>query len=259
MDGRTAMRGLLIRGMLVGLAAGVLMFVFAKIFGEPQVDKAIAFEDAQNAAAGAMDEGPPLVSRTMQASFGLLTGTVIYAAAFGGIFAIGFAAVYGRIGHARPRVTAAVLALVGFTVIFFVPFTKYPSNPPAVGNDDTIDYRTRIYFIMVTISVVAAIAAYRLGRDFVKRWGTWNGVIAAVAAYIVLIAIGQLLMPALEETPKGFQAPVIWHFRVATVGIHTVLWTSLGLGFGAVAERMLSRRAVRVPARAQPQQEVTAA
>ena len=33
---------LLVRGMLVGLLAGVLAFGFAKTFGEPQIDKAIA-------------------------------------------------------------------------------------------------------------------------------------------------------------------------------------------------------------------------
>ena len=172
--------------MLVGLAAGVLMFVFAKVYGEPQIDKAIAFEDAQAAASGAVDEGAPAVSRTMQASFGLLTGTLIYAAAFGGIFAILFAAVYGRIGHARPRVTAAVLALVCFVVLVLIPFIKYPSNPPAVGSDETIGYRTEIYLAMVAISIAAAVAALRLGRDFVRRWGAWYGVIAAVGAYIVL-------------------------------------------------------------------------
>ncbi len=36
---------LLVRGMLVGLLAGILAFGFAKVFGEPQIDKAIAFED----------------------------------------------------------------------------------------------------------------------------------------------------------------------------------------------------------------------
>ena len=30
---------------------------------------------------------------------------------------------------------------------------------------------------------------------------------------------------------------MIWHFRVATLGTHAVIWTTLGLGFGAVAER----------------------
>jgi hypothetical protein len=36
---------LLLRGMLVGAFAGLLAFGFARIFGEPQVDRAIAFED----------------------------------------------------------------------------------------------------------------------------------------------------------------------------------------------------------------------
>ena len=35
---------LLLRGMLVGIVAGLLCFGFLKIVGEPQVDRAIAFE-----------------------------------------------------------------------------------------------------------------------------------------------------------------------------------------------------------------------
>jgi predicted cobalt transporter CbtA len=255
MSGSQTVRALLVRGLLAGLAAGVLAFVSAKVFGEPQVDKAIAFEDAQNAASGAPDEAP-LVTRGMQASFGLLTGVVIYALAIGGIFALAFAAVYGRIGRGSPRTTGAVLALVGFVVIILVPFTKYPSNPPAVGNDDTIGYRTEIYFVMLAISLAAAFAALRIGRDSVRRFGVWNGVLLAVGAYIVLVAVGQLIMPSLEETPKGFAAPVIWHFRVATLGIHAVIWTTLGLGFGALAQRLLVPQTR--PAAVRAGQEVTA-
>ena len=47
MDPATTVRGLLVRGMLVGLRRGVLMFAFAVLFGEPQIDRAIAFEEAQ--------------------------------------------------------------------------------------------------------------------------------------------------------------------------------------------------------------------
>ena len=47
-------------------------------------------------------------------------------------------------------------------------------------------------------------------------------------------------MPSLEEAPAGFASPVIWHFRLATLGTQAVLWITLGLGFGAVAERALS-------------------
>ena len=80
--------------MLAGLAAGVLMFAFAKVFGEPQVDKAIAFEEATSPPSNEA----PLVSRAMQSTLGLLTGTIVYAVALGGIFALVFAAVQGRIG-----------------------------------------------------------------------------------------------------------------------------------------------------------------
>lgn len=231
MGGSRTVRGLLVRGMLAGLAAGLLAFVFAKLFGEPQVDKAIAYEGPSEA----------IVSRGMQSTLGLLTATVVYAVALGGIFGLAFAAAYGRIGHAPPRTTAAVLALAGFTVIFLVPFTKYPSNPPAVGSDDTIAYRTQIYFAMLGISLAAALAALRLGRDFVRRLGAWNGTLAAVGSFVVLIALAQVLMPSLDEIPADFPTSVIWHFRVSTLGTHAVIWATLGLGFGATAQRFLSR------------------
>ena len=38
-------RSLLIRGMLVGAVAGLLAFAFAYVFGEPQVQHAIDFEE----------------------------------------------------------------------------------------------------------------------------------------------------------------------------------------------------------------------
>jgi predicted cobalt transporter CbtA len=235
MTGRQAVRGLLIRGMLTGLVAGLLMFVFAKLFGEPAVDKAIAFEEA---TSGPSDE-VPLVSRGLQSTLGLLTGTVVYGVAMGGIFALVFAAVYGRVGRARPRVTAATLAVVAFAVIILIPFLKYPSNPPAVGSDDTIGYRTQIYFAMIAISVAAALAALRVGRDTVKRHGAWNGTLLAIAGYLVLIMIAALLLPGLNEIPKGFDPAVLWDFRVATLGTHLVLYATLGLGFGTLAERLL--------------------
>ena len=77
-------RTLLIRGMLVGLVAGLLVFSFGKLFGEPQVDRAIGFETAMDEAKAkadmakgmVMEPEPELVSREVQASFGLFTGVV---------------------------------------------------------------------------------------------------------------------------------------------------------------------------------------
>lgn len=107
---------LLLRGMLVGVFAGLLAFGFARIFGEPQVDRAIAFEDQMSQAKGEAPE-PELVSRKTQAGLGLFTGVIIYSAAIGGLFSLAFAFVYGRVGRLGPRATAALLALGGFVAI----------------------------------------------------------------------------------------------------------------------------------------------
>jgi len=109
---------LLLRGMLVGVLAGLLAFGFARIFGEPQVDRAIALEGALGhshdhgghdhaAAPAAEPEEPELVSRETQAGLGLLTGAVVYGAAVGGLFALVFAFAYGRVGRLDARATAA--------------------------------------------------------------------------------------------------------------------------------------------------------
>ena len=140
------MRSLLVRGMLAGLVAAVLTFVFAFFVGEPALDGGIAYEDA--AAAGHAHAGEPLVSRGAQSTIGLLVTLLIYGVAIGGIFSLVYAAVYGRIVRLSPRATAALLAAVGFVVVVLVPFLKYPSNPPASSIDETIGIRTATYVIM---------------------------------------------------------------------------------------------------------------
>jgi Probable cobalt transporter subunit (CbtA) len=102
---------LVLRGMLVGVLAGLLTFGFARIFGEPQVDRAIAFEEQMNQAKGEVPE-PELVSRETQAGLGLFTGVIVYGAAVGGLFSLVFAFVHGRVGRLGPRATAALLAWV---------------------------------------------------------------------------------------------------------------------------------------------------
>src|SRR5687768_15116245 len=136
------MRALLVRGMLAGLAAGVLALVFAYLVGEPALDGGIAYEDAMAAAAGEHEHGEPLVSRGAQSTVGLLVALLIYGVAIGGIFSLVYAAAYGRVVQLSQRATAAVLAAAGFVVVVLVPFLKYPSNPPASSIDETIGLRT---------------------------------------------------------------------------------------------------------------------
>jgi hypothetical protein len=245
-------RSLLIRGMLVGVLAGLLAFAFAYAFGEPQVQHAIDFEEL-GAAAGHAAPGHELVGRGTQRTVGLATGLVALGVALGGMFALVYAYVYGRPGGPGARATAALLALAAYATITLVPFTKYPVNPPSVGDAATITERTLLYFAMLAITALALVAAIRLRRQLRGRVGTWDATIAAGALFVSLVAVAQLILPAAHATPAGFPADVLYQFRLASLGINATLWLTIGLGFGAAAQRLL---APEHPARPVPRGEL---
>ena len=148
-------RNLLVRGMLAGLAAGVVALVVAYLLGEPRVDAAIAFEEAHSHDHGHEME---VVSRGMQSTAGLATGVLVYGVALGGIAALVFCFLLGRIGRFGARTTAALLAGAAL-LVYLVPFLKYPANPPAVGDPDTIGQRTALYFLMMLLGILLAVGA----------------------------------------------------------------------------------------------------
>jgi hypothetical protein len=231
-------RSLLVRGMLVGLVAGLLALGFASRFGEPQVDQAIGFEDARAIALGEQPAAAP-VSRGVQRSIGLATAVGAYGVALGGLFGLAFAIAWGRIGRFGARTTAGLLAIAGFVTVELVPFLKYPANPPAVGNPDTIGHRTGLYLLMIAIAALVAGGALWFGRQVAPRLGNWNATLLALGLYLVLIILAQIGMPPVNEVPPGFPATVLWRFRLASIGTQAVMWTTFGLLFGALTERSL--------------------
>lgn len=230
---------LLVRGMLVGLLAGILAFGFAKVFGEPQIDKAIAFEEQMAEMHGDAPE-EELVSREVQSTFGLFTGVVVYSVSLGGIFALVFAYSLGRVGKIGPRGLAALLALAAFVTVILVPGLKYPANPPSVGDPETIAQRTKLFFLILLVSVITVVLAINAARKLIPSLGIWSGSILAVALYVVIMAVAGALFPTINEVPETFSAVLLWKFRVASLGIQLVLWTTVGLVFGWTAERVLN-------------------
>jgi hypothetical protein len=246
---------LLVRGMLVGILAGLLTFGFLKAYGEPQVDIAIAFETqmdlakeaAERAKGMAVQEEPELVSRQVQAGIGLFTAVMVYCTAFGGLFGLAFAFAYGRVpGLLTPQAVSLVLAVAGFVAIYLIPNLKYPANPPSIGDPATIKMRTALYFIMIAISIAAMIGAFAFRRLLVDRFGDWNASFIVAAYFLVIVVIAGFLLPVVNEVPQQFPAVVLWKFRMASLGAQFIMWTTLGVLFGALTERAFVRG--RVPA-----------
>jgi Probable cobalt transporter subunit (CbtA) len=240
---------LVLRGFIVGIVAGLLAFGWAKVFGEPAVTTAINFESAQDEARAAAaiaagkpapEDDPVIFSRPVQSGLGLLTGMVVSGAGLGCLFAVLFAFANGRVGRLGPAATSALLAFFGLLSVYVIPALKYPANPPSVGEPDTIKYRTGLYFLMMAISIAATLGALRLRRSLAPRHGAWNGSLLALGAYLVVIAAVFVLLPGVNEVPATFPAVTLWDFRIASLGIQTVLWGSIGVLFGYVGAR--SRR-----------------
>jgi hypothetical protein len=266
------------RGLLAGALGGLLAFVFARIFAEPQVQAAIDYEGGRSAAQEALDRlaghepGPAeaeVFSRTVQADIGIGVGMILFGVAMGALLAVAFVYCVGRTGALRPRTLALLVAGGGFVGLYLVPFLKYPANPPAVGHDDTIGERGAWYLAAVLASVVILGLAVWLGQRLRPRFGTWNSSLLAGGAYLVAVGVLILLLPSTgqlgdnvalygdraTETPlpltdpngtivfPGFPADLLWSFRLYSVAAQLILWTAIGLVFAPTAERVLGRGA----------------
>jgi hypothetical protein len=260
------------RGVLAGAIGGLLAFLFAKIFAEPQIQKAIDYEDgrdhaqeALNSAAGiSPHEHADPFSRAVQGNVGIGVALILFGAAMGALFAVAYAIYLGRSGRLRPRSLAVLLAGGGFLGFSLVPFLKYPANPPAIGNDDTIRQRSGLYLLMVLASVLFLVLTVWLGKRLQPRFGTWNATLLAAGVFVVASAVVMLLLPSFgelsanaalhspTETPgpltdstgrivfPGFPADVLFSFRLYSIGAQVLLWGTIALIFAPLAERLLA-------------------
>lgn len=267
-------RRIITRGLLAGALAGLVAFCFARIFAEPVIAKAIAYESGRDAAQAALDraaglavapDGPDIFSRTVQSNLGIGVGLIGFGAAMGALYSVVYLLCLGRVGAVRPKVLALLVAGAGLAAIYLVPYLKYPANPPAIGHPETIRPRTALYLTMVVCSVAFLLSAIWLGRRLAPRFGNWNASLLSALGFAVAIGIVMAILPSLgelsanvqvyghhaTETPlpltdakgtivyPGFPADTLFSFRFYSVCNQVILWGTLGLAFGPMAERVL--------------------
>ncbi|WP_370156406.1 CbtA family protein [Ferrovibrio sp.] len=232
------LRRLLVLGLLAGAIAGLLAFLFALTVGEPQLDRALAFE-SQSMQRHLHPVESEVVSRSIQSGIGLFVAVVVFGTALGGLFAVAFAFVHGRFGDLSPRATSALLAAAAFFAIALVPAIKYPANPPSVGSPDTIAERTTLYLVTILVTIAGMLFSAFIGSRFLTRLGTWNASLLGSSVLLLVLIIVHALLPAVGDIAQQFPADVLWNFRIASIGIHLILWTTIGIVFGELVERVL--------------------
>lgn len=195
------------RGALAGLIAGVFGFIFARIWAEPVIDKAIDYESgredllaALNTAAGrpVAPEGPEIFSRTMQSTVGIATGIIGFSVAMGALVAVAYLVLHGRFA-VRPQTLAWLICGFGFLGVYLLPFVKYPANPPAIGHTFTIVTRGQLYLTMVAASLILLGLAVFAARQLSPRFGLYRAVLIAAVGFFVLYGVLIAVMPSLGE------------------------------------------------------------
>jgi hypothetical protein len=251
-----------VRGFAAGALGGLLAFVFGRVVAEPLIQRAIDYASGRDAVESGLRRGaglaaappdPELFSRTVQRNLGFGVGMVLFGIAMGGLLAVAYVLVSrGMRPTVRPRTMALAIAAAGFAGMFLLPFLKYPANPPGIGHPDTIHTRGLLYVGMVAVSVASVIAAVRAARPLVRQLGAWNATLVAVVGLGVWLAIVMAVLPSFgNETPQplrspsgtivypGFPADLLYQFRLYAVIAQLVLWGTIGVAFGALAERLV--------------------
>ena len=194
----------ILRGALSGFAAGVLGFIFARIFAEPLINKALDYESGRDAALAPLNhaagrpvapDGPEIFSRTVQSTIGVATGIIAFSTAMGALIAVAYLVLHGRFSI-RPRNLVWLIAGFGFLGVYLLPFAKYPANPPAIGHSFTIHTRGTLYLTMVAGSLILLGLAAWLARRLAPRIGMAGAVVLAAVAFLVAYGVLIGLLPS---------------------------------------------------------------
>ena len=251
-----SVRSFLVRGLLVGVLAGLSSFVVGYLVAEPHVQAAVDIEEtgvphrdghhesAVEEGGGHTHEGDgTFVSRDHQRTWGLLTGTLAVSLFCGGSGALGAAGVAGRFGTLGLGQSTALVALIGWVGVALVPFLKYPASPPAVGNADTIGPRTGWFFLFLALSVAMVVVATALALRIHARAGAFPAVVAGVAAYVIVMVVVGEVLPTVNET-GDFPADTLWYFRRASLFVTATMWAVIGVGLTAAVRRLAAQHAL---------------
>ena len=214
--------------LLSGAISGTLLALLNQPIVEPFIERAIGIENENAIASGEMfDPTEYATYRVWQQGGQIAAGTVL-GMSLGSLFGVVFA--YGRdsIPGSSNKRKAIVLAGIMWLVLFMIPALKYPGNPPAVGNPETIYYRETLYIAFLAISGFSA-----LGLAFLyRKLGGLKSKKAIVPALYAAIIVGAYL--ALPANPDQITAPMdlVIGFRVASAFTMSAFWGLLGISLG---------------------------
>lgn len=223
------------RSVIAGAVAGAAGSVVLLSIGQPQIRRALAIEAARGGRTG-----DPLFSRPTQVVGGVIA-SVVFGLFLGLIFGVAFMLLRHRVGLRTDLGRTLTLASCGFVAVSLIPFLKYPSNPPAVGDPETVSQRTWGYIWLIIYAVLCIVACWLLANNLRDR-GLAPAIQLGASALLLTatFAVAMRFFPAAARIPDDMPTDILWRFRLASLGQLFVTWMTLGLALGWLCDRSMN-------------------
>ena len=239
--------------LLAGAIAGTILGAINQVVVEPYVDHAIELEMRNTAQSGQVITNPAEFAayRFWQKGGEIIAGTIL-GLSIGSLYGIVFAYARGSIsGTNNNKKKALIVAGIMWLVLFLMPALKYPPNPPAVGNPETIYYRQSLYVAFLAISGFSALGLAFLYRKMMMASSNntkKKAIIIPSALYAAIMAGAYLAMPA---NPDPINAPIdlVIGFRITSAITISVFWALLGIIFGTFWDKLNPDETARISVR----------
>jgi predicted cobalt transporter CbtA len=226
--------------LLSGAIAGTVLGAINQALVEPYIDRAISIETQNAIKEGEVIDPVELQNYRLWQKGGEIAAGTILGMSFGALFGVVF--VYSRsllLPQSNSNIRKAlVLAGIMWFVLFLIPALKYPANPPAVGDPETIYYREGLYIGLLAISGFSALGLALLYRKLSSRTPNNKNRIIIVPLIYAAIIVGAILI--LPPNPDKISAPMdlVQGFRIASAFTMSIFWGLLGLILGALWDRL---------------------
>jgi predicted cobalt transporter CbtA len=231
--------------LLAGAIAGTILGAINQVAVEPYIDYAVELEmQNTNQSSQIINPAEFTAYRLWQRGGEMLAGTIL-GLSIGSLFGIVFAYTHNSVPGSNNKKKALIVAGIMWFVLFLIPALKYPANPPAVGDPETIYYRQSLYVAFLVISGFSA-----LGLAFLyRKMGALNIKKSIIpVAYAAIISGAYLAMP---PNPDPINAPMdlVMGFRITSAITISMFWGLLGVIFGTFWDKLNPSKTARISVR----------
>lgn len=219
-----------------GVIAGIILAFLNLGIVEPTIDKAIALEVQKQVSSGENVNMSELIDYRYWQKAGAFAGGAIYGAGLAALFGVIFVFTRNKLPGKNNKQKAIFLAGIMWFVLFLMVALKYPANPPAVGDPETIYYRETLYVGYIMISGLAALG---MSVIWIKTRINSKKIIIPLM-YAAIMVTAYAVMPSNPDKIE-ISMDLIQTFRVLTATTIGVFWGILGIIFGSLWDKFLSR------------------